>query len=68
MPDPRNIPLDLFCNHTYASEPEMEQVVVLTMVGMDALKSAGELLHQLLLPGHRDQSWSAGDPSSWEGL
>lgn len=46
----------------------MEQVVVLTMVGMDALKSAGELLHQLLLPGHRDQSWSAGDPSSWEGL
>lgn len=67
MPDPQNIPLDLFCNHPYASEPEMEQVVMLTVVGMDALKSAGELLHQLLLPGHCDQSWSAGDPALGEG-
>lgn len=67
MPDPRNIPLDLFCNRTYASEPEMEQVVMLTLVGADAMKSAGGLLHQILVPGHNNQSQSAGDPSSWGG-
>lgn len=68
MPDPRNIPLDLFYNRTYASDPEMEQVVMLTVVGMDAMKSAGELLRQILLPGCNNQSRSAGDPSSWGGL
>lgn len=45
----------------------MEQVVMLTVVGMQALKSAGELLQQILLPGLKDQSGSAGDPSSWAG-
>ncbi|XP_026715050.1 uncharacterized protein C16orf71 homolog [Athene cunicularia] len=62
VPEPRNIPLDLFCNRTYASDPEMEQVVMLTVVGMDAMKSAGELLHQILLPGSNNQSWSAEGP------
>ncbi|XP_074696955.1 dynein axonemal assembly factor 8 isoform X2 [Strix aluco] len=62
VPEPRNIPLDLFCNRTYASEPEMEQVVMLTVVGMDTMKSAGELLHQILLPGSNNQSWSAEGP------
>ncbi|KFP66600.1 hypothetical protein N322_12697, partial [Cariama cristata] len=62
VPDPRNIPLDLFCNRTYASDPEMEQVVMLTVVGMDTMKSAGELLHQILLPGHNNQSQSAEEP------
>ncbi|XP_009982537.1 PREDICTED: uncharacterized protein C16orf71 homolog, partial [Tauraco erythrolophus] len=51
VPDPRDIPLDLFWNRTYASDPEMEQVVMLTMIGTDAMKSAGELFHQILLPG-----------------
>ncbi|KFM00969.1 hypothetical protein AS27_07094, partial [Aptenodytes forsteri] len=64
VPDPRNIPLDLFCNRTYASEPEMEQVVMLTLVGVDAMKSAGGLLHQILLPGHNNQSQSAEEPDS----
>ncbi|KAM6197249.1 dynein axonemal assembly factor 8 isoform 1-T1 [Sarcoramphus papa] len=62
VPDPRNIPLDLFCNRTYASDPEMEQVVMLTVVGMDAMKSAGELLHQILLPGRNNHSRSAEEP------
>ncbi|KAM9290760.1 dynein axonemal assembly factor 8 [Morus bassanus] len=62
VPDPRNIPLDFFCNRTYASDPEMEQVVMLTLVGVDAMKSAGELLHQILLPGHNNQSQNAEEP------
>ncbi|KAM6077550.1 dynein axonemal assembly factor 8 isoform 2-T2 [Theristicus caerulescens] len=64
VPDPRNIPLDLFCNRTYASDPEMEQVVMLTLVGADAMKSAGELLHQILLPGPNNQSQSTEEPDS----
>ncbi|KFV48857.1 hypothetical protein N328_12964, partial [Gavia stellata] len=62
VPDPCNVPLDLFCNRTYASDPEMEQVVMLTLVGVDAMKSAGELLHQILLPGHNNQSQTAEEP------
>ncbi|KAM7091461.1 dynein axonemal assembly factor 8 isoform 2-T3 [Ciconia maguari] len=64
VPDRRNIPLDLFCNRTYASDPEMEQVVMLTLVGVDAMKSAGELLHQIILPGHNNQFESAEEPDS----
>ncbi|KAM6054412.1 LOW QUALITY PROTEIN: dynein axonemal assembly factor 8 [Chlamydotis macqueenii] len=64
VPDPRNIPLHLFCNQIYACDPEMEQVVLLTLVGMDAMKSAGELLHQILLPGDSNQSQSAEGPDS----
>ncbi|KGL90803.1 hypothetical protein N301_13300, partial [Charadrius vociferus] len=64
VPDPRNVPLNLFYNRTYASDPEMEQVVLLTVVGMDAMKSAGELLHQILLPGSNNQSRSAEGPDS----
>ncbi|KFZ62969.1 hypothetical protein N321_05113, partial [Antrostomus carolinensis] len=62
VPDPCNIPLDLFCNQTYTSDPEMEQVVMLTLVGMDAMKSAGELLHQILLPGDNTQPQSTEGP------
>ncbi|XP_054067001.1 dynein axonemal assembly factor 8 [Rissa tridactyla] len=62
VPDPRNIPLDLFWNRTYVSDPEMEQVVMLTMVGMDVMKSAGDLLHQILLPGGNNPSQSAEGP------
>lgn len=65
MPDPHNIPLDLLRNRTYASDPDMEQVVTLTLVGVDAMKNAGELLHQILLPGDKNQSQSAGDCRSW---
>ncbi|XP_065501125.1 dynein axonemal assembly factor 8 [Caloenas nicobarica] len=62
VPDPCNIPLDLLHNRTYASDPDMEQVVMLTLVGVDAMKNAGELLHQILLPGDRNQSQSAERP------
>ncbi|EOA99447.1 hypothetical protein Anapl_11052, partial [Anas platyrhynchos] len=64
VPDPCNIPLYLFCNRIYASEPEMEQVVMLTLIGVDALKSAGELLCQILLPGSSNQSQNAEGPDS----
>ncbi|XP_068886355.1 dynein axonemal assembly factor 8, partial [Aphelocoma coerulescens] len=64
VPEPRHIPLDFLCHRTYAAEPGMEQVVMLTVVGMQALKSAGELLQQILLPGLKDQSRSAAEPDS----
>nr|XP_009672200.1 PREDICTED: uncharacterized protein C16orf71 homolog [Struthio camelus australis] len=64
VPDPCNIPLDILCDRTYASDPEMEQVVMLTLTGMDAMKSAGELLHQILLPGGNKQPQNAEGPDS----
>ncbi|XP_040430159.1 uncharacterized protein C16orf71 homolog isoform X7 [Cygnus olor] len=64
VPGPCNVPLDLFCNQIYASEPEMEQVVMLTLIGVDAMKSAGELLCQILLPGSSNQSQNAEEPDS----
>ncbi|KFQ31247.1 hypothetical protein N332_12744, partial [Mesitornis unicolor] len=66
VPDP--VPLHLFGNQIYA-EPGMEQVVMLTLVGMDAMKSAGEFLHQILLPGDNNQPQSAeGSNSGFELL
>ncbi|XP_050173782.1 dynein axonemal assembly factor 8 [Myiozetetes cayanensis] len=64
VPEPHNIPLDFFCHRTYAADPGMEQVVVLTVVGMETMKSAGELLHQILFPGHTNPSRSAEEPDS----
>ncbi|XP_033373829.1 uncharacterized protein C16orf71 homolog isoform X2 [Parus major] len=69
VPEPHHIPLDFLCHRVYAAEPGMEQVVMLTVVGMQALKSAGELLQQILqIPGLRDQSWSAEPDSGFELL
>ncbi|XP_074014738.1 dynein axonemal assembly factor 8 [Numenius arquata] len=64
VPDPCNILLHLFCNRTYASDPDMEQVVTLAVVGMDAMKSAGDLLRQILLPGDNNPCQSAEGPDS----
>ncbi|XP_064246624.1 dynein axonemal assembly factor 8 isoform X2 [Passer domesticus] len=64
VPEPQHIPLDFLCHRAYAAEPGMEQVVMLAVVGMQALKSAGELLQHILLPPARDQAWSAAEPSS----
>ncbi|XP_058278612.1 dynein axonemal assembly factor 8 [Hirundo rustica] len=64
VPEPHHIPVDFLCHRAYAAEPGMEQVVMLTVVGMQALKSAGELLQHLLLPGLRDPSRSAAEPDS----
>ncbi|XP_030906217.2 uncharacterized protein [Melopsittacus undulatus] len=66
VPEPHYIPLDFLCNRTYASDPEMEQVVMLAVVGTDAMKSAGELLHQILLPG--PSSWSQRPVTEEPGL
>lgn len=63
VPEPHPIPLDFLCHRAFAAEPGMEQVVMLTLVGMQALKSAGELLQQILLPPLRNQSQSAGNPA-----
>ncbi|XP_054127134.1 dynein axonemal assembly factor 8 [Melozone crissalis] len=63
VPEPHPIPLDFLSHRAFAAEPGMEQVVMLTLVGMKALKSAGELLQQILLPPIRDQPQSAGNPA-----
>ncbi|XP_038276647.1 dynein axonemal assembly factor 8 isoform X2 [Dermochelys coriacea] len=62
VPDSCNVPLDLLCHRTYASDPEMEQVVILTLIGKEAMKSAGHLLCQILHPGFQKQ------PQNPEGL
>nr|XP_054499931.1 dynein axonemal assembly factor 8 [Agelaius phoeniceus] len=64
VPEPQPIPLDFLCHRTFAAEPGMEQVVMLTLVGMQALKSAGELLQQILLPPLREKPQSAAEPDS----
>ncbi|XP_021266985.1 uncharacterized protein C16orf71 homolog isoform X3 [Numida meleagris] len=64
VPAPCSIPLDFFCNRIYASDPEMEQVVLLTLIGADAIKSAGELLCKILLPGSNNQSQNAEGPDA----
>lgn len=63
VPEPHPIPLDFLCHRVFAAEPGMEQVVMLTLVGMKALKSAGELLQQILLPPIREKPQSAGNPA-----
>nr|XP_025036287.1 uncharacterized protein C16orf71 homolog isoform X2 [Pelodiscus sinensis] len=62
VPDLGMVPLDLLCRRSYASDPEMEQVVILTLVGKEALKSAGHLLCHILRPGCQKQ------PPNSEGL
>ncbi|XP_074867038.1 dynein axonemal assembly factor 8 isoform X2 [Carettochelys insculpta] len=62
VPDFGNVPRDLLCHRTYASDPDMEQVVILTMTGEEAMKSAGHLLCQILRPGFKKQ------PHNSEGL
>ncbi|XP_030434468.1 uncharacterized protein C16orf71 homolog isoform X3 [Gopherus evgoodei] len=56
VPDSCNVPLDLLCHRTYALDPEMEQVVILTLIGKEAMKSAGHLLCQILHPGFQKQA------------
>ncbi|XP_060138762.1 dynein axonemal assembly factor 8-like [Zootoca vivipara] len=55
VPDPSNITLEVLHSRMYASEPEMEQVVLLTFTGKEAMKSAGSILHQILALGYRKQ-------------
>ncbi|XP_039348466.1 uncharacterized protein C16orf71 homolog isoform X2 [Mauremys reevesii] len=63
VPDSCNVPLDLLCHRTYALDPEMEQVVILTLIGKEAMKSAGHLLCQILHPGFQKQAQNPGlDP------
>ncbi|XP_061456052.1 dynein axonemal assembly factor 8 isoform X3 [Rhineura floridana] len=55
VPDPSNIPIDVLRSRRYASDPDMEQVVLLTFTGKEAMKTAGAVLHQILALGSRKQ-------------
>nr|XP_014351953.1 PREDICTED: uncharacterized protein LOC106706083 [Latimeria chalumnae] len=50
VPDPGNITLDMLSIHMYLSDPELEQVVFLTLTGNNGRKNAGNFLRQLLRP------------------
>ncbi|KAJ6657589.1 hypothetical protein lerEdw1_002304, partial [Lerista edwardsae] len=59
VPDPCAIPLDVFCHRSFASHPETEQVVLLTLSSQEAMKSAGSFLHQILALGSQKQAQAA---------
>ncbi|XP_070617104.1 dynein axonemal assembly factor 8 [Erythrolamprus reginae] len=48
VPNPCNIPLHIVASRTYPTDPELEQVVLLTFIGKDALKNAGDFLNKIL--------------------
>ncbi|KAM6424570.1 dynein axonemal assembly factor 8 isoform 2-T2 [Liasis olivaceus] len=54
-PNPCNVPMHVLASRRYAADSELEQVVLLTFTGKDALKSAGSFLHQILTPGLAQQ-------------
>ncbi|XP_078519163.1 dynein axonemal assembly factor 8 isoform X2 [Lissotriton helveticus] len=55
VPDCGSVALDMLSLRSFASNPEMEQVVVLTLIGKDAMKGAGALLRSILRPITRKQ-------------
>ncbi|KAJ1097248.1 hypothetical protein NDU88_002373 [Pleurodeles waltl] len=55
VPDYGSVALNLLSLRSFTSNPEMEQVVVLTLTGKDAMKGAGALLRSILRPTTRKQ-------------
>ncbi|XP_053327990.1 dynein axonemal assembly factor 8-like [Spea bombifrons] len=60
VPDPSNVTLDVFSKQPFISDPELEQVVILTMSGRHTLKRAGHFLRQILRPFPEYQKSSLG--------
>ncbi|XP_060117009.1 dynein axonemal assembly factor 8-like [Heteronotia binoei] len=56
MPDPSHIPLEVLHPKRYASDPDMEQIVLLTLSGKKAMKTAGEFLHPILSLGYMKEA------------
>uniref|UniRef100_A0ACB8FKL9 Uncharacterized protein n=1 Tax=Sphaerodactylus townsendi TaxID=933632 RepID=A0ACB8FKL9_9SAUR len=61
VPDPCPIPLDILHSRRYASDPDMEQIVLLTLSGKEAMKTAGEFLHHILAVGHKKELQAPAD-------
>ncbi|XP_039205834.1 uncharacterized protein C16orf71 homolog isoform X2 [Crotalus tigris] len=69
VPSPCDIPMHVVARRRYATDPDLEQVVLLSFTGQDALKSAGDLLHQILTSGSGQQEApSLGEDSAFELL
>ncbi|XP_069502974.1 dynein axonemal assembly factor 8 [Ambystoma mexicanum] len=51
VPECGSVALDMLSLRNFASNPEMEQVVILTLTGKDAMKGSGALLRSILRPG-----------------
>ncbi|GCB66529.1 hypothetical protein scyTo_0010113 [Scyliorhinus torazame] len=50
VPHSANLNVDVLYKHSFVSNPELEQVVVLTLTGPTAVKNAGNCLRDLLRP------------------
>ncbi|XP_051878422.1 dynein axonemal assembly factor 8 isoform X2 [Pristis pectinata] len=50
VPQAANLTLDALYKHSFVSNPELEQVVVLTLTGRSAMRTAGSCLRDLLRP------------------
>ncbi|XP_067912833.1 dynein axonemal assembly factor 8 isoform X2 [Heterodontus francisci] len=61
VPHSANLTLDVLYKHNFVSNPELEQVVVLTLTGPTALKNAGICLRDLLRPLSNKSHKSSGD-------
>lgn len=62
VPDHCHTPLDILRPRRYASDPDMEQIVLLTLSGKEAMKTAGEFLHFLLAHGYMKEVQAPGNP------
>ncbi|XP_030067787.1 thioredoxin domain-containing protein 3 homolog isoform X2 [Microcaecilia unicolor] len=55
LPTSGNLAEDIFSKRNYASNPETEQVVILTLTGRDTMLNAGDFLRQILRPPIKKQ-------------
>ncbi|XP_063790850.1 dynein axonemal assembly factor 8-like isoform X3 [Pseudophryne corroboree] len=55
VPDPSSVVLNLLSRQPFTTDPEVEQVVILTMSGVQTLLRAGQFLRQILRPQPRKQ-------------
>ncbi|XP_067859725.1 dynein axonemal assembly factor 8 [Heptranchias perlo] len=61
VPHSGTLSLDVLYKHSFVSNPELEQVVVLTLTGHRAMKNAGNCLRDLLRPASNKSRNQSGD-------
>ncbi|XP_030067786.1 thioredoxin domain-containing protein 3 homolog isoform X1 [Microcaecilia unicolor] len=64
LPTSGNLAEDIFSKRNYASNPETEQVVILTLTGRDTMLNAGDFLRQILRPPIKKQHPDPGESNT----
>ncbi|XP_029432578.1 uncharacterized protein C16orf71 homolog isoform X2 [Rhinatrema bivittatum] len=64
LPESGNLAEDIFSRRNYASNPETEQVVILTITGQGTMLNSGDFLRQILRPTIKKQHPDPGEPST----